>query len=208
MIYKLSNKFVLSAMCFMFLFHLFMSCTSSKRETKESICFLDIPLSGEVNDFAGSLEKKGFIKDTKFDGILNSKMHGKLNNEPCDLIIGHSMTGEVVSVIVKFQRNYDILKTDNKTNEEYVDMDVSDSLKVNFDIHKKYIEKMYSVELNEGLQNDTVKILPHYHEKWLNNGFVFISPNYVNGKYCIVITLRGNSQNDISNKSEFKEFGE
>lgn len=186
------------------------SCANKKQQSESSLCFLDLPISGDIREFANSLEKKGFEKDEKFDGILNSKMYGRYNGFPCTLVIGHSMKGEVGAVYLRFHNYYEVQQIDKDTKESFVDLDSSDSLKCAFEIHKNYLEKTYSIKLEtlDAAKNDTVKILPWGHDKWMGNGFIRIDPVSINMKYYIVIIFRGNGNYSITNDDEIKTIDE
>jgi len=186
------------------------SCSNKKQQTESSLCFLDVPISGDIKEFANILEKKGFEKDKKFDGILNSKMYGNYNGFPCTLVIGHSMKGEALAVYLRFHKYYEIQKIDKESKESFVDLDSSDSLKSDFEIHKDYLEKTYSIKLEtlDAAKKDTVKILPWGHDKWMGNGFIRIDPKSINMKYYIIVLFRGSGDDSITNDDEINTIEE
>ena len=119
-----NNRFIRNCFCFLFVIFLLICCTTKKQEIKDNIMFLDIPISGNVLDFANQLEQKGFKKDSHFNGILNNKLYGVYDGCPCTLVIGHSVNNEVLSVFIRFHQSYEIMQMDESTKESFINMEI------------------------------------------------------------------------------------
>ena len=192
--------------CFLLVSFIFICCTTKKQESIDTVNFLDIPICGEVLDFANQLEQKGFKKDADFDGILNSKLYGDYDGYPCTLVIGHSMKGEVLSVFIKFDQVYEILQKDGESKESIINLDIVDSLKYAFIHHKECLEKTYSMKFEEPTveKDDTTTVIPSGQSKWLGSGFVSIYPRGITN-VSLFIQFRGSGDDTAINEKEIEE---
>ena len=176
-----------------------------KQEIKDNIMFLDIPISGNVLDFANQLEQKGFKKDSHFNGILNNKLYGVYDGCPCTLVIGHSVNNEVLSVFIRFHQSYEIMQMDESTKESFINMDNVDSLKYDFTKHKDYLEKTYSIIFEKPLkENSDSIVIPYGQSKWMGCGFIRIYPIRITN-VSLIIEFRGNGDGTCINEKEIEE---
>lgn len=192
--------------CFLLVSFIFLCCTTKKQESIDTVNFLDIPIRGEVLDFANQLEQNGFKKDADFDGILNSKLYGDYDGYPCTLVIGHSMKGEVLSVYIKFDQEYEILQKDERSKESFIDLNNVDSLKHAFTHHKECLEKTYSMKFEEPTEekDDSATVIPSGQSKWLGSGFVSIYPRGIANVF-LFIHFRGSGDDKAINEKEIEE---